>query len=96
MHAEILLLFSGYEYLDKIVQVPYALLDLTVDEVENMLKGFLTGGGEEGPPDLSELVTSIANQGPIPLEDVKSAGPLLLKWETYPDDKQIYFLLDGR
>ena len=35
LHAEILLLFSGYEYLDKIVQVPYALLDLTVDEVEN-------------------------------------------------------------
>ena len=60
-----------------------------MDEVGAMLKGFLTGGGNEGPPDLLKLLQGIAKQDPIPLEHVsKNAGPLLLNWEQYSDDKE--------
>ena len=60
------------------MQVPFALNDLTVDEVEKLLTGYLTGGGDSSPPDLNAVLKTICNHIPVNVNGDRFSGPLML------------------
>ena len=75
---------NGYEYLDKIVQVPFSMPELCVDEVQKMVKGYLTGGGKEDPA-IDSILESVRRSKPTKISSRAYTGPLLLCFREEAD-----------